>query len=87
MSRLVTDEDGLDVRFFGLHSRAIRWDEVVAATLGMSFPSLAYGLWLADGGGRRVRLHFGYWDDEERLLSMVAPRILEEGCVIGSGLR
>lgn len=79
VSRLVTDEDGLDVRFFGLRSRSIRWDEVVAATLGVSFPSLAYGIWLADAEGRRVRLHFGYWDDEERLLSLVAPRILDVG--------
>jgi hypothetical protein len=77
MSRLVTDDEGLDVRFFGLRSRAIRWDEVVAATFGISLPSLASGIWLADRGGRRVRLHFGYWNDEERLLSIVAPRILD----------
>lgn len=79
MSRLVRDDEGIDVRFFGLRSRAIRWDEVVAATFGMSFPSLAFGIWLADRGGRRVRLHFGYWNDEKRLLSIVAPRILQAG--------
>lgn len=77
MSRLVTDDEGIDIRFFGLRSRAIRWDGVVAATFGVSFPSLAFGMWLADPGGRRVRLHFGYWNDEERLLSIVAPRILQ----------
>ena len=47
-SRLVTDAEGVDVQFFGLRSSAILWDEVVAATFGMSFPSLAFGIRLAD---------------------------------------
>lgn len=85
MSRLVTDDGRIDIRFFGLRSRAIRWDEVVAATFGMSFPSLAFGIWLADPGGRRVRLHFGYWNDEDRLLSVVAPRLLQVGPDMDAG--
>jgi len=75
-SSLTVDEQGLNVRLFSLREGRVSWNRLTTARYGMSFPSLALGITLTEIGGRRARLHFGYWADEDRLLALVAHRLL-----------
>lgn len=75
-SSLTVDEQGLNVRLFSLRVGRVAWGRLATARYGMSFPSLALGITLTETDGRRARLHFGYWANEDRLLAVVMPRLL-----------
>ena len=77
VSALIADDNGLSVRFFSLRWKRVTWDRLARAEYGMSLVSLALGITLTEKDGRRARLQFGYWADEDRLLALVTPRILE----------
>ena len=75
-SSLTVDEQGLKVRLFSLHEDHVSWNRLTTARYGMSFPSLALGITITEIDGHRARLHFGYWANEDRLLALVAHRLL-----------
>jgi hypothetical protein len=77
VSSLVVDAEGFAVRFFSLRWKRITWSRLAKAEYWMSFPSLALGITMTETGGRRARLHFGYWADEDRLVALVTARLLE----------
>jgi hypothetical protein len=76
-SRLSADRELLSVRFFGLRSTTMRFDAAVAATFGMTFPSISFGVTLKDRLGRRVVVHANWWRDEEVVIAFVCRRLLE----------
>jgi hypothetical protein len=63
-SRLVVSPDGVTVRFFGLRSTTVRFDELVAATFSMTFPAISYAITLRDRAGRKAVVHANWWRDE-----------------------
>ena len=63
-SRLRIDKDTLAVRFFGLRSTTIRFDELESATFVMGFPSISFAIALRDRHRRKALVHANWWSDE-----------------------
>lgn len=63
-SRLVVSPDGVTVKFFGLRSTTVRFDELAAATFSMTFLTISYAITLRDRAGRKARIHANWWRDE-----------------------
>ena len=76
-SRLSADMDVLWVRFFGIRGTAVRFDDLVSATFGMTFPSISFGMTMKDGHGKRVVVHANWWRDELSILAFISQRLLE----------
>jgi hypothetical protein len=76
-SRLSADRELIWVRFFGLRGTAVRFDDLVSATFGMTFPSISFGVTLKDHHGKRVVVHANWWRDEPAVVAFVAQRLLE----------
>jgi hypothetical protein len=75
ISRLTIDPHVLAVRFVSIRTTRLRWDRIVSARYGLSFPSLALGVTLTEVSGRRVRVAFGYWANERRMLDTFAAQL------------
>ena len=76
-SRLSADLEVLWVRFFGIRGTAVRFDALVSATFGMTFPSISFGVTLRDHDGERVVVHANWWRDERAIVAFIAQRLLE----------
>jgi hypothetical protein len=76
-SRLSVTREDLTVRFFGIRSTSVRFDQLVSSTFGMTLPSISFGLALQDHRGARVVVHANWWQDEKVVLSLVCRRLLE----------
>ena len=75
-SFLALDEAGVTVRFFGFRSTRVRFDELVAATFGMAFPSISFSLALNDSRGRTARIHANWWRRELDIVPAVLRELL-----------
>jgi hypothetical protein len=52
------------VRFFGLRGTTVRFDELLAATFSMTFPTISFAITLRDRTGRKAVVHANWWRDE-----------------------
>jgi hypothetical protein len=76
-SVLRMDRDAVSVRFLSIHSTTIFWRDLTAATYGMFFPSVSFGIRLREASGRQVAIHAGWWEREEAIFTYVARRLLD----------
>lgn len=76
-SYLAVDEQGVTVRFYGARSTRVRFDELVAATFGMSFPSISFNVALKDRRGSTARVHANWWSRERDIMAIVLRELLD----------
>ncbi|HEY7591325.1 MAG TPA: hypothetical protein VH723_10045 [Candidatus Limnocylindrales bacterium] len=70
------DDESITVRFFGLRSTTLRFNELAAATFGMAFPSISYAISLVNGRRRKVLVHANWWRDEAIAVAVVCRALL-----------
>ena len=75
--------DALSVRFFGLRTTAIRFDDLRSMTFAMTFPSISLALILEGRSGRRIRIHANWWQDEGAIVRPVCRQVLERDVALG----
>jgi hypothetical protein len=84
-SRLRITDSTIYVRFFSFRGTKILWDSVASSTYGINYPSLGMGITLRDGRGRKVIIHFSFWDRERSLFRELARRLTEIGPAMDVG--
>ena len=67
-SNLTVRPEAVSVRFFGVRETTIKFDQLVSATFGMTFPSISYGIALTDRDGRKAIIHANWWNDEAAVM-------------------
>ena len=75
-SRLSIDQNRLTVRFFGLRSTTVEFEDVESATYGMTFPSISFGVALKDHQGERAVVHANWWRDEPTIMALLTQQLL-----------
>lgn len=76
-SEACVDSECVSVRFFGIRTTTVRFDELRSATFGMPFPSISFTLVLRDEAGHKVRIHANWWLGEGEIVRPVLRRALE----------
>jgi hypothetical protein len=75
-SAVSVGQQGVTVRFFGVRSTTIRFEELSSATFGMTFPSISYGIRLTDRSGRKVLVHANWWQNEASVVLPVCRALI-----------
>jgi hypothetical protein len=86
-SRLRFTDSAIYVRFFSFRGTTILWESIAATTYGISYPSLGIGITLRDTGGRKVIIHFNFWDREQLLFRELARRLTKIDPAMDLGTR
>jgi hypothetical protein len=69
----------VSVRFLGIRTTTVRFDDLRGVTFEMAFPSISFALVLKDVTGRTVRIHANWWRDERIVVRPICRRVLELG--------
>ena len=76
-SFLVVSPEGVTVRFFGIRTTAVRFDQLTSATFGMAFPSISHAITLRDADGRKALVHSNWWNGEREAVRPICRAILD----------
>ena len=76
-SVIVIRRHDVTVRFFGLRSTTLQFNQLDSATFAMSFPSISYGLALVDSQGRKVTVHANWWQGEVETIQRICRALLQ----------
>ena len=83
LSFIAVDETGLAVRFYGLRTSRIRWDEMASATFGvLPPPSISFAIIIRPRHGRKVIFHANWWRREPELLARVARQVIDRAVAV-----
>jgi hypothetical protein len=86
-SRLRFTDSAIYVRFFSFRGTTMLWESIATTTYGISYPSLGIGITLRDTEGRKVIIHFNFWDREQLLFRELARRLTEIDPAMDVGTR
>ena len=85
-SFIAVDEEGLAVRFYGIRTTRIRWEEMASATFGLlPPPSISFAITIRPRRGRKVIFHANWWRRESEILARVARQIVDRGVAVDHG--
>lgn len=76
-SYLALDDHGVTVRFYGIRATRVRFEELVAATFGMAFPSISFSIALKGSRDRTARIHANWWRREREIMAVVLGELLD----------
>jgi hypothetical protein len=82
-SFITVDDARLAVRFYGIRTTRIRWDEMASATFGMlPPPSISFAITIRPRRGRKAIFHANWWRRESEILARVARQIVDRGVAV-----